>query len=104
LKISGKIIVWPVNLDSTKSRTEGRKVPKGLAIQTPRLEEINEAAKRLSLQAELIPGKSRPILWWEKGGYAIITKKSTKTSLFRELAGEIKKMRTARAEQEERHH
>jgi signal recognition particle subunit SRP19 len=100
----GKIVVWPANLDSTKSRIEGRKVVKGLAIQAPRLEEINEAAKRLSLEAELAPGKSRPRSWSEKGGYVILARKGTKTSVFRALAGEIKKIRAANAEQEERKH
>ena len=100
MKITGKIVVWPTNLDSTKSRAQGRKVSKGLAIQTPRLEEIHEAAKRLSIETELVPGKSRPNLWWEKGGYAILAKKGSKTSFTRELASEIKKIRAARAEQD----
>jgi len=104
LKSPGKIIVWPVNLDSAKSRIEGRKVAKGLAIHAPRLEEINEAAKRLSLEAELVPGKSRPSSWWEKAGYIIVTKKGAKTSVFRALAGEIRKIRTAKLEEEERSH
>ena len=98
MKISGKIIVWPANLDSTKSRIEGRKVPKALAIQAPRLEEIIEAGKRLSLDVEIAAGKSRPGSWWEKGGYALIVRKGTKGSVLRVLASEIKKARTAKAE------
>jgi signal recognition particle subunit SRP19 len=104
LKIPGKIIVWPANLDSAKSRIEGRKVAKGLAIQAPRLEEINQAAKRLSLETELAAGKSRPRSWWEKGGYAILTWDGPKASVLRALAGEIRKIRVAKAEQEERGH
>jgi signal recognition particle subunit SRP19 len=100
LKITGKIVVWPANLDSTKSRTEGRKISKGLAIQTPKLEEMNEAAKRLSIEAEFVPGKSRPNLWWEKSGYAILAKNGSRTSFTHELASEIKKIRAARAEQD----
>lgn len=104
MKSPGKIVVWPVNLDSAKSRIEGRKVAKGLAIQAPRLEEINEAAIRLSLEAELVPGKSRPSSWWEKAGYVIVTKNETKTNVFRALAGEIGKIRAAKVEREERSH
>jgi len=98
LKIPGKIVVWPANLDSTKSRIEGRKVPKASAIQAPRLEEINEAAKRLSLDVDMTLRKSRPSSWWEKGGYAIITKKGTKSNVLRALTGEIKKARAAKTE------
>jgi len=100
LKLRGKIVVWPANLDSTKSRIEGRKIPKGSAIQTPRLEEINEAAKRLSLDVDISAGKSRPRSWWEKGGYAIIAKKETRGSLLRALAAEIRKARAAKTEQQ----
>ena len=98
MKISGKIVVWPANLDSTKSRIEGRKVPKASAIQAPRLEEINEAAKRLSLDVDMTAGKSRPSSSWEKGGYAIINKKGTKSSVLRALTGEIKKARATKTE------
>jgi signal recognition particle subunit SRP19 len=102
LKISGRIIVWPANLDSSKSRSEGRKVAKGSGIPAPRLDEINEAAKRLSLEAELMPRKSRPRSSWEKGGYAILAKNEPKTSLLRSLAGELKKSRAA-ADKDEDH-
>jgi signal recognition particle subunit SRP19 len=103
LKISGRIIVWPANLDSVKSRTEGRKVAKGLAIPAPRLDEINEAAKRLFFEAELVQAKSRPSSWWEKGGYAIISKKESKSSVLRSLVGEMKKARTTTGSEDKEH-
>lgn len=93
MKLSGKTVVWPANLDSSKSREEGRKLAKGQALQAPRLDEISEAANRLKLEAELAAGKSLPGTWWEKGGYIILPKKGTKTDLLRTLASEIKKIR-----------
>jgi signal recognition particle subunit SRP19 len=96
LKLPGKIVVWPANLDSTKTRKSGRKLAKGAALQTPRLEEINEAAKRLSLTPELVPGKSRPSAWWERGGYLIFPKNEERTTLLRSLASEIRKGRAAK--------
>ncbi len=100
MKLHGKIVVWPANLDSTKSRKQGRKLTKGAAVQTPRLEEINDAANKLSLEAEIVPVKSRPSAWWEKSGYAIFPKKAVKTDLLRSLASEIRKARYAKAEPE----
>lgn len=100
MKLQGKIIVWPANLDSSKSRKEGRKLTKGAALQAPKLEEINEAANRLSLGHELVPSKSRPGAWWEKGGYLILPRKGAKPDLLRSLASEIKKIRAAKAGQE----
>jgi len=90
------MILWPANLDSTKSRIQGRKIPKGSAVQTPRLDEISEAAKRLSLDAETSPGKSRPRTWWEKNGYLIVAKKKTKSEMLRNVATEIRRIRAAR--------
>jgi len=100
LKLQGKFIIWPANLDSSKSRREGRKLTKGTALQAPKLEEINDAANRLSLEAEIVPGKSLPVARWEKGGYLILPKKGTRPDLLRSLASEIRKMRAAKAGQE----
>ncbi|OFX15409.1 hypothetical protein A3K71_00175 [archaeon RBG_16_50_20] len=100
MKQPGKRVIWPANLDSTKSREEGRKLAKGLAVQAPRLEEINEAATRLSLEAEVAAGKSRPRSWWEKGGYVILPKNDARTTMLRSLASEIKKIRAAKSSQE----
>jgi signal recognition particle subunit SRP19 len=103
LKLHGKIVVWPANLDSTKSRKEGRKLAKGLAVQTPRLDEISEASKRLSLDIEHVPAKARPADWWEKGGYLTVPKKGTRTELLRSLADGVKEIRSAkRATEKER--
>ena len=89
------MILWPANLDSTKSRTQGRKIAKGSGVQAPRLDEMNEAAKRLNLSAETHPGKSRPRSWWERHGYLVVTKKETKTGVLRNVATEIRKIRVA---------
>jgi signal recognition particle subunit SRP19 len=94
------MVVWPANLDSSKSRRNGRKITKGAGIQAPRLEEIHEAAGRLSLDPEIVLAKSRPRTWWEKGGYAILAKKGVKADLLRSLAGDIKKARSVKAGQE----
>jgi signal recognition particle subunit SRP19 len=100
LKLRGKNVIWPANLDSTKSRKHGRKLAKSYAVQTPRLDEMNDAAKRLSLAVEVVPGKSKPSVWWEKGGYLIVPKNDTKTVILRGLATEVRKIRAARTSQE----
>jgi len=98
LRLQGKFVLWPANIDSTKSRKEGRRIPKGLAVPSPRLEEIKQVASRLSLEGEFVPGKSRPGTWWERAGYAILPKKDTRTRLLRSLASEIRKERAAKVE------
>ena len=103
MKLPGKTVIWPANLDSSKSRKEGRKLSKGFSVQAPRLDELDGAAKRLSLDSEVVVGKSRPGVWWEKGGYLVVPKSATKTELLHTLSTEIKKMRAAKAAQEKEH-
>jgi len=100
LRLPGKIVVWPANLDSAKSRYGGRKLPRSLGIQAPRLDEISDAAKRLSFDVEVVPAKAIPRSWWEKGGYIILPKKGKKSEILRSLAAEIRKTRAAKAAHE----
>ena len=93
MKLRGKMVIWPANLDSTKTRKSGRKIPKGQAIQSPRLEELDLAANSLSIEHEKTPAKSRPTTWWEKGGYLIVNKTTRKPETLRSLASEIRKHR-----------
>jgi signal recognition particle subunit SRP19 len=96
LKLDGSILVWPANIDSSKTRLEGRKIPKGQSVQAPRIDELAEAARRLSIETEITPQKSRPRNWWEKTGYVTISKKTSKTELLRALSAEIRRIRAAK--------
>lgn len=96
MKLHGKMVVWPSNLDSTKTRRSGRKLPKSQAVQSPRLEELNEAAKTLAIDHEIVIGKSRPPSWWEKGGYIILTKSEPRSAAIQSLASEVRKLRASR--------
>jgi len=96
VKLRGKMVIWPANLDSTKTRRLGRKLAKGHSVQSPRLEELGEAAKALSFEHEIVPSKSRPSFWWEKGGYLIVSKSNPKAQALHSLASEVRKQRIAR--------
>ena len=93
MKLKGKMVVWPSNLDASKTRRTGRKLPKGQTVQSPRLDELSEAAKALSVEHEAVPAKARPRTWWERGGYLIVDKPARKPELLRSLASEIRKRR-----------
>ena len=95
MKLRGKTVIWPANLDSTKTRKSGRKIPKGLAVQSPRLDELDGAASTLSIEHEIIPAKGRPRTWWEKGGYLILNKSAPKSELIRSLASEVRRQRSS---------
>ena len=96
MKLDEKILIWPANLDSTKTRLEGRKIPKGQSVLAPRLDELVEASRRLSLQVETSPQRSRPRNWWEKTGYIIVPKTGPRPELLRSLAGEVRRIRASK--------
>jgi len=95
VKKPGKIVVWPVNVNSKKSRREGRKIPRSVAVEAPRLEEIVKAASDLGLSPTVVPNASPPREWWNKTGYVIVDRKGKgKIQVLKEIAAEIKKART----------
>jgi len=94
LKQKGKIIIWPANLDSKKTRREGRKIPKSIALEAPKLHEIEEAAKELNLNPISVKEAARPSNWWEKTGYVIVNRdEKSKISILKEIALRISKKR-----------
>jgi len=48
-----KAIIWPVYVDSKKSKHEGRKIPMDDAVDSPKLREISKAANKLGLNPEV---------------------------------------------------
>ncbi|PHP45413.1 signal recognition particle protein Srp19, partial [Methanosarcinales archaeon ex4572_44] len=42
-----KFVIWPSYLDATKSRREGRTVPKKYSVRQPSLKELESAAREL---------------------------------------------------------
>lgn len=94
MKKPGRIVIWPTNLDSSRSRLEGRKISKSLALSEPKLEEIEAAAKNLSLHPEVVPDRARPRTWRQKIGYVVAEKKDeTRAAVLKSIAREIAKQR-----------
>ena len=89
MRKQNKIVLWPVYFDSNKTRMEGRRVPKKLAIPSPKLEEIQKAVKRMGLRHEIVPNAVHPRSPWQKTGLLIIPKKDSKAKTLRKIAKEL---------------
>ena len=63
-----KTIIWPVYIDSTRTKKEGRKISSEDAVSSPSLSEISRAARKLNLSPETDSKKSFPGLWFESSG------------------------------------
>lgn len=88
-----KILLWPAYFDSNKTRLQGRRVPKSLAVASPKLKEIQDAAKNMGLQSEVVLDVRYPKSPWRKTGYILIPKKGSKTQIIRKIAKELVNMR-----------
>ena len=88
-----KIIIWPAYFDQTKTRKKGRRVPKNLAVQSPNILEIQEAAQKLGLEFEVVVDKSYPKTPWAKTGMLLVEKKGSKEQIINRIAKQLLKVR-----------
>jgi signal recognition particle subunit SRP19 len=93
MRKQNKIFLWSIYFDSNKSRAEGRRVPKKLAVSAPKLEEIQRAAKRLGLQPEVVSDAAHPSSPWLKTGLVVIPKMESKDKTLKKIAEELSSLR-----------
>jgi len=84
-----KYIIWPQYFDQNRTRSEGRKVSRNQAQQMPRLEEIQKAAQKLGLTAEIVPELAHPSTPWLKTGMTLVNKRGAKLETVRKIAKEL---------------
>ncbi len=87
-----KCVIWTVNLDSKKTRREGRKIPLKYAVPNVRLAELVEACKALGLEFS-VEEKKYPKCWWEEGGRVVVPKTKSKIRIMIEIAKKIAELR-----------
>lgn len=96
-----KAIIWPAYFDQTKTRKEGRRVPKSLAVQSPKILEIQEAAQKLGVKFELMADKGYPKTPWSKTGMLLVEKKGTKEQIINRIAKQVLKARNEKPKQQQ---
>jgi signal recognition particle subunit SRP19 len=94
MRKQNKIILWSVYFDANKSRANGRRVSKKLSVPTPKLTEINVAAKKLGLQPQSISDAAHPSTSWQKTGMLVLPKTDLKRKLLESIAKELSSMRS----------
>ena len=93
LKDKTKLVIWPVYLDATKSRGEGRILPMKDSVKSPVLKEIEKAALELNMAPVVETDKSYPKSWWVTGGRVLVDKKGPKSVMVKQVAQKINKTR-----------
>ena len=92
----GRVVVYPCYLDSNKSESQGRKIPRSLAVPSPKIDEIFRAARDLNLEPA-IEEKAHPAWWWEEVSRVSVKKVGPKRKILvmiaKKIAEERKKSR-----------
>jgi signal recognition particle subunit SRP19 len=89
-----KIIIWPAYFDSTKTRGEGRRIPKSLAVPSPKITEISDAAEKLGLECEAVLDVGYPKTPWLKTGMLLVRKSESKEKIIKKIAKNLQKIRS----------
>jgi len=89
MRKSDNAIIWPVYFDVGKSKSEGRRVPKNIAVFSPKVLELKEAADKLGLQNDINPTAGYPKTPWIKMGMLTVKKKEPKEQIILKLANQL---------------
>ena len=86
------LIFWPQYFEGKRTRKEGRKLPKNLALEKVSSIDIAKVARRLGYQVENDTISHYPRSWWDPPGRVLIdTKGKTKSRVIKEIAKELRK-------------
>jgi signal recognition particle subunit SRP19 len=97
MKKLDKAIIWPIYFDGSKTRKEGRRVQKSLAVQSPKITEIKEAADKLGLKNEVRLDAHFPKMHWAKTGMLLVEKREAKEKIIQKIAKQLVKIKNVQA-------
>ncbi|WP_255150032.1 signal recognition particle subunit SRP19 [Halorarius halobius] len=60
-------VLWPAQFDAELTRSEGRRVPKELAVPSPTVDEIAKAVQQVGYDAVIERDKQYPREWEARG-------------------------------------
>jgi signal recognition particle subunit SRP19 len=92
-----KAIIWPIYFDAAKTRKDGRRVPKTLAVQSPKIDEIKLAVDRLGLKNEVRVETHFPKTPWAKTGMLLVEKKESKEKIIQKIAKQLVRIKNVQA-------
>ncbi len=94
-----KAIIWPVYFDVSKTRKEGRRVPKNIAVQSPKILEVQQAAEKVGLKNEVNLDAHFPKMPWAKSGMLYVEKKEPKEEIIQKIGKQLVRIKSQQAQQ-----
>lgn len=87
------VILWPVYFDSSRTRRDGRRLPKKLCIQSPNVKILEDTVKNLGLNYEIDAESAYPRIPWVKMGFIAVRKDGrSKAQILRGVALELMRL------------
>ncbi|UCD95731.1 MAG: signal recognition particle subunit SRP19/SEC65 family protein [Candidatus Bathyarchaeota archaeon] len=83
-------VIWPAYFDSSLTRSEGRRVPKALAIADPTAKKIYEVVESLGLNSVVEPEAAHPTRPWKKDGRMLVETKASKPQTITQIAKRLR--------------
>jgi signal recognition particle subunit SRP19 len=93
MKKLDKAIIWPIYFDANKTRRNGRRVAKNLAVQSPKIDEIKVAVDKLGLKNEVRLEAHFPRIPWAKTGMLLVEKREAKEKIIMKIAKQLLKLK-----------
>jgi signal recognition particle subunit SRP19 len=90
------IILWPSYFDLSKTRSNGRRLPRRYCVDKPSLSELEEAIKSLNLEFTVEKDHAYPRSWWESGRIIIKKNNLKKSEILKLIASNLIKIRQKR--------
>ena len=85
-------VLWPEYFDIKRTREQGRRVKKEMAVAEPQLVNIAKAVEKLGLGWKVEEGKSYPGSWWNKQGLLLVENNMPKSQLLVKVAQELQRI------------
>lgn len=98
MRRSDRLVIFPVYLDSSKTISDGRRIPKSEGVQDPRLNEIADACAHLGLDCTVEANASHPREPTARRGLVRVGGDGSKSALLKKIALAIRQSRAERAE------
>ncbi|GAB7014813.1 signal recognition particle subunit SRP19/SEC65 family protein [Methanogenium cariaci] len=81
--------LYPCYFDSALTRSQGRRIPREMARESPQIRAIHKAAKKAGLSARIDEKTSHPAYWWKQDGRVIVDWKGSKEELMKKIAQKL---------------
>jgi len=84
----GECTLYPCYFNAAYKRSEGRKVPRGLAAKAPVLTDVERALRRLGIQYR-VEDHHHPAHWARREGRIIAECKGSRTAFIKKVAQKL---------------